>query len=106
MKGKKLIVSFLEESNKNEQASFVIRLSYGERSLGQEKNMRTRELTELIGRRDAEAIGIALEENWEDWGRIERPEATATTYVDRVRRIENSLLAVIYGDNVMDICLV
>lgn len=60
--------------------------------------MRTRELTEIIGRRDAASIGFALEENWNDWGRFERSEATATTYAERIRRIEGSLLAVIYGD--------
>lgn len=61
--------------------------------------MRTRELTEIIGRRDAEAIGVALEENWSDWGRVERSEATATTYAERIRRIEDSLRSVIYGDH-------
>lgn len=60
--------------------------------------MRTRELTEIIGRRDAEAIGFALHENWDDWGRFERAEAAATTYAERIRRIEGRLLEVIYGD--------
>lgn len=60
--------------------------------------MRTRELTEIIGRRDAEAIGFALGENWEDWGRFERSEATAITYAERIRRIEDCLLGVIYGE--------
>ena len=60
--------------------------------------MRTRELTEIIGRRHAEAIGVALEENWSDWGRVERSEAAATNYAERIRRIEASLHSVIYGD--------
>lgn len=60
--------------------------------------MRIRELTEIIGRRDAEAIGLALEENWNDWGRFERSEAAATTYTERIRRIEDSLFGVVYGD--------
>lgn len=61
--------------------------------------MKTNELTEIIGRCDAEAIGLALEENWDEWGRFERPEATATTCAERIRRIEESLFGLIYGDN-------
>lgn len=68
------------------------------RHISRRKIMRTRELTEIVGRRDAEAIGLALEENWNDWGRFERSEATATTYAERLRRIEDSLLGIIYGD--------
>jgi len=60
--------------------------------------MRTRELTEIVGRRDATAIGLALEENWNDWGRFERSEATATTCAERLRRIEDTLVGIIYGD--------
>ena len=60
--------------------------------------MRTLELTEIVGRRDAEAIGLALEENWNEWGRFERSEAAAITYSERLRRIEDRLFGVIYGD--------
>lgn len=53
--------------------------------------MRKRDLTEIIGRRDAIAVGRALARNWSDWGRVERAEATATTYVERQRRLQSRL---------------
>ncbi len=61
--------------------------------------MRTRELTEIVGRRDAQAIGLALEENWNDWGRFERSEATATTNAERFNRIETILRELVYGES-------
>lgn len=60
--------------------------------------MRIHELTEVVGRRDAVSLGTALEQNWNDWGRFERAEAAATTYAERIRRIEDSLLSAICGD--------
>lgn len=54
-------------------------------------NMRKRDLTEIIGRRDGRAVARALSTNWEDWGRFERQEAAARTYAERYRRSEINL---------------
>jgi hypothetical protein len=53
--------------------------------------MRKRDLTEIIGRRDGRAISRALSVNWESWGRFEKQEAAASTYLERRRRKESRL---------------
>ena len=48
--------------------------------------MKRRDLTEIIGRRDAVAVGRALSAEWNTRGRIERSEASSLTYAESRRR--------------------
>lgn len=48
--------------------------------------MKRRDLTEIIGRRDAVAVGRALSADWTLRGRLERPEASSLAYTESRRR--------------------
>jgi hypothetical protein len=47
--------------------------------------MKRRDLTEIIGRRDGRALSNALSSHW-DWNRCERQEGSAITTAERNRR--------------------
>lgn len=48
--------------------------------------MRTRDLSEIIGRRDALAVSRALTADWKLRGRDERPEASSLAHTESRRR--------------------
>lgn len=48
--------------------------------------MKRRDLTEIIGRRDALTVGRALTADWKMRGRYERPEASSLAHTESRRR--------------------